>query len=85
MHMPGMDGFQFLQLIQTEPRLDRLRVCILTGAEVGHGQEVMRRLGAESVLIKPATVASFPELCAAVVAVLGGSVPPAAMILRQGE
>jgi CheY-like chemotaxis protein len=66
--MPGVDGFEVLEWIRSQPSLKEMLVIVLSGL---HGLREINRaysLGANSFLIKPANpveianlVASFPE------------------------
>ena len=82
-HMPAIDGREFLRLVRSEPRFDRLRIGILTGVGLPPGHELLRCPGAQGVLRKPVTVAELPALRDAVAAILGATVQPAALVLRR--
>jgi len=82
-NMPGLDGIEVLRLIQSEPRLEDLRICIVTGVDMPLSHPLLSCLGAASVLRKPATAADLGRLRADVVTALAGRVLPARAMLKS--
>lgn len=50
--MPGMDGYQVLEFIRTEPQFARTRILVLSGMSQAHLDEALER-GADRVMAKP--------------------------------
>jgi len=67
LNMPQMNGFEFLQTLQTDPRYQRIPVLVISGE--GREQEVSRALalGAKSYLTKPFPPRELPRLVAATI------------------
>lgn len=51
--MPRMDGFDFLRVRITDPRLASIPTIVLTGSDATNDRELAGRLGADMYLIKP--------------------------------
>lgn len=84
-NMPGLSGVEFMRLVRCEPRLSNLRVYILTGAKLPTETNVMRKLGAESVLFKPLDHPGIQNLRAKVKAAMDGTLPAAQSTLANEE
>lgn len=85
-NMPGLSGVEFMRLVRCEPRLSNLRVYILTGAKLPTETNVMRKLGAQSVILKPLDYAGIQNLRTKVKAALDGTLPAAQSTLAsEGE
>lgn len=54
--MPKVDGHEVLQQIRAEPRLDGLKVVVLTSSDQEHDRVLSRQLGCDSYLVKPASI-----------------------------
>ena len=54
LRLPGMSGFQFLEAVRDELRLDDLPIVVYTGMDVSSEQQSRLRRLAESVLLKDA-------------------------------
>ena len=54
MDMPMMDGFSVLEWLRQQPGLQDLPVIVLTGSTFGRDIDRAYRLGANSVVVKPA-------------------------------
>ena len=81
-NMPGLDGYEVLRLIQAEPRLEDLRICVVTGVDMPRSHPLLTVLGAASVLKKPTTAADIARLRADVRTALAGRVLPARSMLK---
>jgi CheY-like chemotaxis protein len=57
--MPGVDGFEVLQWIRTQPILDGLTVCVLSSSDAPEDLVRTRALGADSYLVKYPSVERF--------------------------
>ncbi len=73
--MPGIGIYAILRLIQAEPRLAALRICVLSGVDVSVSHPLLTMLGADCVLRKPATFAGLARLRDEVRAVMAGAGP----------
>lgn len=51
--MPRMDGFDFLRVRSTDPRLASIPTIVLTGSDAVNEKVLATRLGADMYLIKP--------------------------------
>jgi CheY-like chemotaxis protein len=51
--MPGMDGFEVLQWVRSEPNLKRLLVVVLTSSNLQADVDRAYESGANSYLVKP--------------------------------
>jgi CheY-like chemotaxis protein len=60
--LPGMDGFQVLEWIRTQPGLKGLRVVVLSGSEGVWDVRRAYALGANSFLVKPTDFERFVEI-----------------------
>src|SRR5215471_7913219 len=54
LYMPGISGFEVLRWIRRCPRLETLKVVVLTGSKQFSDVNEAYRLGATSFLVKPA-------------------------------
>ncbi|MBF0142987.1 MAG: hybrid sensor histidine kinase/response regulator [Magnetococcales bacterium] len=62
--MPEMDGFQLLEAITTDPRLQEIPVILVTGDESAVQRVRAFRLGAADFSVKPLVVEDFiPRVC----------------------
>lgn len=82
-NMPGLDGVDFMRLLRTEPRLNALRVYIVTGAELPAEHQVLRSLGAACILRKPQNFSQIEDLRRKIKIALDGTLPSAQMLLIQ--
>lgn len=58
-NMPGMDGLEFVQAVQRDPRLGRLRVMMVTmERSVSHVAQAMRA-GVDQYITKPCSKAAI--------------------------
>ncbi|MCE0496923.1 MAG: response regulator [Methylacidiphilales bacterium] len=60
--MPRMDGFEVLRWIRTQPRLETLRVVMLTASDDTRDMNLAYQLGANSFLVKPVDFERFAEI-----------------------
>jgi CheY-like chemotaxis protein len=60
--LPGLDGFEVLEWIRSQPSLKALRVVVLTSSENASDINRAYSLGANSFLVKPADLENFAEL-----------------------
>ena len=60
--LPGMDGFEFLQWLRSQPTLKTIRVVVLTSSERVRDIDRAYKLGANSYLIKPLDFERFVEI-----------------------
>lgn len=60
--MPGMDGFEVLRWIRTQPGLRTLRVVMLTSSSDMRDVNLAYQLGANSFLVKPVDFERFVEI-----------------------
>ncbi|MBN1536644.1 MAG: response regulator [Anaerolineales bacterium] len=52
-HMPGVDGFEFIKYIHQLPGYQDLPIFVVTSDDQPETADLMRSLGAQEVLIKP--------------------------------
>jgi len=78
MHMPKMDGFQFVQELRERPELSTATIMMLTSGEHRGDAERCKMLGISAHLLKP--IRQF-ELREAIAKVLGANEHPAAIPL----
>ncbi|MDQ6759906.1 MAG: response regulator [Acidobacteriota bacterium] len=52
-HLPKMDGFQFIQQIRSEPRFRHLPILVISGDSDPHTAGRLRTLGADAYFPKP--------------------------------
>jgi len=62
LHMPQMDGFEFLRWVRKHPQFQHLVVVVLTNSEDDEHIRKALGLGANSYLIKPKTFREFTEM-----------------------
>ena len=60
--MPGRNGFEVLEWLQTQPTLKSLRVVILSGSQEPADIDRARKLGAADYVVKPVAVERLREL-----------------------
>lgn len=53
LHMPNVDGFEFLRWLRQEPEIDRAPAIVLTGSSERASVEQAAKLGASGYLVKP--------------------------------
>ena len=51
--LPGMNGFEFLEVVRKESRFDRLPVLILSGSEKSEDRVRALEAGADDFVVKP--------------------------------
>jgi len=60
--LPGMDGFEFLRWLRTQPGISTTRVVVLTASDSVHDVTGAYKVGANSFLIKPVDFERFVEI-----------------------
>ena len=60
-NMPGVDGTEILTYLRREPRLMRLPVFVITSDDQPETRTKVMKLGATTVLIKPATIDAMED------------------------
>jgi DNA-binding response OmpR family regulator len=60
-NMPGVSGFEILSFISREPRLSKVAVMVVTSDDQPQTRKLALENGAQTVLIKPATVDMLEE------------------------
>ena len=60
-NMPGVDGTEILAYLKREPRLLAVPVIIITSDDQPETRQKVLQLGAQSIIIKPATIDSLEE------------------------
>src|SRR5689334_22536778 len=60
--MPGLDGFDVLSWVRSQPGLHCLRIVVLAGSQELRDVNRAYRLGANSFMVKPADFQNFVEL-----------------------
>ena len=55
-NMPGVDGTEVLAYLRREPRLKRIPVFVITSDDQPETRHKVMKLGASSMIIKPATI-----------------------------
>jgi PleD family two-component response regulator len=60
-NMPGVDGTEILAYLKREPRLLAIPVIIITSDDQPETRQRVMQLGAQSMIIKPATIDSLEE------------------------
>jgi|SRR6516162_780703 CheY-like chemotaxis protein len=61
--MPGMDGFDVLKWVRSEPGLNTLVIVVLTSSEHVYDVNEAYKLGANSFLVKPADFENYIATC----------------------
>jgi CheY-like chemotaxis protein len=61
-NMPGINGFEILAFFRREPLLQDLPVVIVTSDDQPQTAERARRAGAQSVIIKPASLEAIEQV-----------------------
>jgi len=60
-NMPGVDGTEVLAFLKREPRLMKVPVFVITSDDQPETRAKVMKLGATSMIIKPATIDSLEE------------------------
>ena len=60
-NMPGVDGLEILAYLRREPRLTSVPVVIITSDDQPETRQKVMQLGAQAIVIKPATLDSLEE------------------------
>jgi len=60
--MPGMDGFDVLRRIRSEPGLSAHTVIMVSGSEEPRDKSLAQEAGADGFLTKPASLGQYGEL-----------------------
>ena len=60
-NMPGVDGTEILTYLRREPRLMSIPVFVITSDDQPETRTKVMKLGATSMIIKPATIDSMEE------------------------
>jgi CheY-like chemotaxis protein len=61
LHMPLMDGVEFLQALRSDPKLKVISVYVLTSSDLPQDHENASRYGVERYLVKPFTPEKYKE------------------------
>jgi len=62
LRLPGMDGFEVLRRIKTDPLLKRLPVIVLTSSKEEGDRALTYDIGANSYLVKPVAFKGFLDV-----------------------
>jgi len=60
-NMPGVDGTEVLAFLKREPQLAKVPVFVITSDDQPETREKVMKLGANSMIIKPATIDTLEE------------------------
>jgi len=60
-NMPGVDGTEVLAFLKREPQLAKVPVFVITSDDQPETRNKVMKLGATSMIIKPATIDSLEE------------------------
>jgi len=60
-NMPGVDGTEVLAYLRREPRLKSVPVIVITSDDQPETRNKVMKLGASSMIIKPATIDALEE------------------------
>lgn len=60
--MPGLDGFEVLKMIRTDPELADHIILMLSGSEEPDDIEMARASGADAYLTKPGSISGYKAL-----------------------
>ena len=60
-NMPGVDGIEILAYLRREPRLIPVPVFVITSDDQPETRRKVMRLGANSMIIKPATIDALED------------------------
>jgi len=60
-NMPGVDGTEVLAFLRREPQLMKVPVFVITSDDQPETREKVMKLGATSLIIKPATIDTLEE------------------------
>jgi CheY-like chemotaxis protein len=52
-NMPKMDGFEFLQIIRSDPEYDSIKVFVMTTSNEQGDKIIAKKLGIEGYIVKP--------------------------------
>lgn len=61
LNMPGVAGTEILKFLRREPRLKRIPVVVITSDDQPETRTKVLRLGATTLVIKPATIESLEK------------------------
>ncbi len=64
--MPGLDGFDVIRWIKSQPELKALRIVVLTSSDAIIDVNLAYQLGANSFLVKPVEFQKFVEVSQAI-------------------
>jgi signal transduction histidine kinase/ActR/RegA family two-component response regulator len=81
-NMPGMDGFETLEVLRREGDFADMTVVMCTGSTLDSDQEQARKLGVAGYMVKPASLAQLRPMLDAVPALRWQDNGPAARLLR---
>lgn len=62
LHMPLMDGIEFLKELRADEALQSIPVYVLTSSDLAQDRESARRLGISRYLVKPFTPEKYNEV-----------------------
>ena len=62
LNMPGLNGFQLLAYLRTQPVLEPMKILIFSSTHRSSDHDRARELGASGVLIKPADWSSYSSV-----------------------
>ena len=60
-NMPGVDGTEVLAYIRRDPRLRKVPVIVVTSDDQPETRHLVKKAGAQAMLIKPATIDALEE------------------------
>jgi two-component system alkaline phosphatase synthesis response regulator PhoP len=63
-NMPGVDGTEILAYLKREPRLFAVPVIVITSDDQPETRQRVMQLGAQAIIIKPATIDALEEALA---------------------
>jgi CheY-like chemotaxis protein len=64
--MPGLDGFDVIRWVKSQPELKALRIVVLTSSDAIIDVNLAYQLGANSFLVKPVEFQKFVEVSQAI-------------------
>jgi chemotaxis family two-component system response regulator Rcp1 len=62
LNMPGLNGFQLLAYLRTQPALAPMKILIFSSTHRHRDHDRALELGASGILVKPADWSSYPAL-----------------------
>jgi CheY-like chemotaxis protein len=83
LYLPGKNGLEALQGIRAEPDLNGIKIVALTGSERPNDAEICHKLGAECLMPKPDSYASWVEMMYRVVGLMPDTSAKKAVIPRS--